>query len=1811
MKSNQLLMLKQGVKGVFKFRIQFSIILLLTFIASLILTVSISTNRRLQHEYNDIVKSTQKFDNTWALNTGKNVMASEERSFIPILDTISSVNSYVGANDKSDYNVVLNQNPINGSVNNYITRTTNSPEFISAFDNMFKTFLDYPSHLDTQSYNSALYQEKILLTEILATQFFRDLKILQDTPKNTQPNKDIEYLLDTPFGNYTLRNNGWFTKYSIFKDLSEQKLSYSAILEDMKNNHSSEEEAQLLMYAFFAIQSLSERIGYVMSDGWFNNQNWTKDDIEKVYKYVFGIDYKDPLNLEKTQGYYLNIPTNISIQNINKDKDNYVLFGSDEIKNLKDQLKISGWRGNTNLVITNANYDKNGNVYEISWNNSNLFSGLYNELKTFASTSFKFSNDFGQNMEKYFSIFQSRSEWMDSVNPNGGFFDANIQDKNGLKYSQKRASAFLTHERLVAKAVGYDSYVRREILYNDASTQKKYRAIALQDDQLTKFKILKGVMPSSNGEIAISSQFAKKNNVKIGDYLKIGNALFYITAFAVDTYSFYPSADPLIPLPKGETDGLIYASPETLQLLTQNSNEESSIYGDITQTFNFINISKINPSDQSSLNVQRNKYIIFSNASKNNAQRNALLLKDPVELQKDVQAKGFFNLQDFNQSTYHFSWTLYPLVFKVYSSITYFAAALIGIIELASLIVCVRKTIQANSKQIGILKALGVESKQISLSYISYSFFIGFIAVPLGWLVGTALQIPMVNIFLNYFSFTQNEIFFDWMAPLIAFVCFGLFSALVGFLTAYWQTNKPVLAITLSKTRWAKSATIEFVKRTVFKKSNFQTRLTLQLASSGKQVIMLLVICVFISSLLISAGLALPAVAINAKQTYFNNTNFRNSVTYKSPIGNSPFSKDGVAFWQGQNILDKDYVDNDPIPLDISGKVGYYNNPNNYTSSVNNASIFPSLQYTKMENNQSEINTIFENVAKSRTGITNAFLSAAGNALALAQGVGFSIGAIEQFYAYALNVDKLIDQNGEVILDSSSTDADRISAAARFSSGITTALPQVLETLISNWENNVGVDGTWKDQLIGMLVSYAPSFIKSYLNSQSRNEQFALGFATSTYVPKEETFATVINAKSDNHNNIKITGLDASQNAIKMSDSLKSKVFLNSQEGRNVKVQVEQILNNNYTKNEDIIFNGLKIWDNTTKTLTLPSANNEQANAYYSMKEGDYQKNVEAFGAQAFELFSPVQGGNIKLPNNAWAYNDTDYIESAKDWSGLSEDMHQGDRTLLNQYGYEKTNNGNFYLDPQTIQTSKITYNLQYQIADNSPAPITGTDYAEDSSGKFNSDKWSGINNKAYMFGDFKYDKDGVIVSSFIRPYYQYKNVELFIPISFALSQEEAAKTKLGPVDDTRIDGSINNKTKNYKEPIAKYLTDTLGNKSENVQWYLSQTSRVVANENVPKFVKDSWGSQKNEYRTEDKYIVVNAYDSRFSSYRNSVGPAISDGTQNGGELNALTEGYWTWILNAVNGQTLKVNSASPISRGLAKTINLKNVGTIKTYDSSLIVLDSDLANMLNGWSTARTSSYDYNGFDVNTKRKDPDSRFYKYDLVDFTKLKSTKNWQKTAFVKSADSQDYNPHAFYNVVLSNFDEPLAVTSSASMINLSGKQGVTDIAGHGFNGGVEGYGIEDFNFLSEKISLLNQITSVAIWIAILIVTAVVVAAALLIMLLGDIYIAQYKRFIIMLRSFGYSNRSIMTYVLGTVTILSLTAWIIATTLTWGGIALIISFITKSGFAIPFGVLWWAPVGCIVIMLIAYLGSLLVSSKSARKEDVATMMSATSE
>jgi ABC-type lipoprotein release transport system permease subunit len=73
-----------------------------------------------------------------------------------------------------------------------------------------------------------------------------------------------------------------------------------------------------------------------------------------------------------------------------------------------------------------------------------------------------------------------------------------------------------------------------------------------------------------------------------------------------------------------------------------------------------------------------------------------------------------------------------PVVIQGYLIGTCVASAIITVIVIIALVICVRKTIDFNSKQIGILKAMGSRPEEIAISYISYSIIISFIVVPLG-----------------------------------------------------------------------------------------------------------------------------------------------------------------------------------------------------------------------------------------------------------------------------------------------------------------------------------------------------------------------------------------------------------------------------------------------------------------------------------------------------------------------------------------------------------------------------------------------------------------------------------------------------------------------------------------------------------------------------------------------------------------------------------------------------------------------------------------------------------------------------------------------------------------------------------------------------------------------------------------------------------------------------------------------------------------------------------------------------------------------
>ncbi|WP_339021570.1 hypothetical protein [Spiroplasma endosymbiont of Atherix ibis] len=61
-KKSIFLYLKQGIKGVIKFKIQFIVIIILSFLASFILSVSLSSTKRISDDYHNTTSKMNPFD---------------------------------------------------------------------------------------------------------------------------------------------------------------------------------------------------------------------------------------------------------------------------------------------------------------------------------------------------------------------------------------------------------------------------------------------------------------------------------------------------------------------------------------------------------------------------------------------------------------------------------------------------------------------------------------------------------------------------------------------------------------------------------------------------------------------------------------------------------------------------------------------------------------------------------------------------------------------------------------------------------------------------------------------------------------------------------------------------------------------------------------------------------------------------------------------------------------------------------------------------------------------------------------------------------------------------------------------------------------------------------------------------------------------------------------------------------------------------------------------------------------------------------------------------------------------------------------------------------------------------------------------------------------------------------------------------------------------------------------------------------------------------------------------------------------------
>ena len=144
------------------------------------------------------------------------------------------------------------------------------------------------------------------------------------------------------------------------------------------------------------------------------------------------------------------------------------------------------------------------------------------------------------------------------------------------------------------------------------------------------------------------------------------------------------------------------------------------------------------------------------------------------------------------------------------------------LIAVMILYITIKRMIEQQRGQIGILKAFGYTQREIILHYLSYAVIIGFLGSLLGGLLGTFLSFPLTSFYLVFFNMPNlaGEISFSYLL-------IGMLISLIFSLGAGFQGAKKVLSLEAAEAMRA-PAPIWGAKVWIEKISPFWNILTIQ-----------------------------------------------------------------------------------------------------------------------------------------------------------------------------------------------------------------------------------------------------------------------------------------------------------------------------------------------------------------------------------------------------------------------------------------------------------------------------------------------------------------------------------------------------------------------------------------------------------------------------------------------------------------------------------------------------------------------------------------------------------------------------------------------------------------------------------------------------------------------------------------------------------------------------------------------------------------------------------------------------------------------
>ncbi|AUM62964.1 ABC transporter permease [Spiroplasma monobiae] len=455
-----------------------------------------------------------------------------------------------------------------------------------------------------------------------------------------------------------------------------------------------------------------------------------------------------------------------------------------------------------------------------------------------------------------------------------------------------------------------------------------------RDNGVDKLTVSTGRMYRSgeHKEVVIGESYAKENNVKVGDIIRInedkygtdllvkntkGNSTeinrlnenirnnsaqdvlamgeysnmvwFEVVGIGTSADFTTPLMDQTTVMPNVKTEALVYVDPSWM--------------GYSSASYNFTNKednTDVQTRSLSTYAVQKAKIVVASETD-----REAYFSikssdgKSVEQINKlDDQYKQYINVKtdvkyvyDTNDPNYKFSsrTTTFNSIMAGYNAMA--TGLIVVIIAIAGFttILTTKKQVELQSRQIGCLKSLGYKKREVVNNFIAIPLIVSVAGALVGYVLAIFIETFVVSVFSNYF----NIAFFGFQFNVVSFLSsiLGLWLALtlLAFGIGYWTIR--LSALTLLKGGDDKVINKFAMKiKSLSSKRRFNPRLRVALLTTSLGKLAGVSATMLLSATLLTTTVVAPKVMSDNMKATFNGMKYENMVEYTQPIANNPFS---------------------------------------------------------------------------------------------------------------------------------------------------------------------------------------------------------------------------------------------------------------------------------------------------------------------------------------------------------------------------------------------------------------------------------------------------------------------------------------------------------------------------------------------------------------------------------------------------------------------------------------------------------------------------------------------------------------------------------------------------------------------------------------------------------------------------------------------------------------------------------------------------------------------------------------------------------